>query len=71
MPAKAPNRPTWTRDSGTSPRAAAVRERGDYVLAIKANRGRLFTAVTQEFARSGKRSTAEQIDRSTHDRHEA
>jgi len=52
--------------------AAAVRERGgDYVLAIKANRGRLFTAVTQQFARSGKRSIAEQIDRSTHDRHEA
>ncbi len=51
--------------------AAAVRERrGHYVLAIKANRGRLFTAVTQQFARSGKRSTAEQIDRSSHDRHE-
>jgi predicted transposase YbfD/YdcC len=49
--------------------AAAVRERGgDYVLAIKANRGRLFTAVTQQFARSGQRSTAEQIERSTHDR---
>jgi predicted transposase YbfD/YdcC len=52
--------------------AAAVRERGgDYVLAIKANRGRLFTAVTQQFARSGKRSVAEQIDRSSHDRSEA
>jgi predicted transposase YbfD/YdcC len=52
--------------------AAAVRERGgDYVLAIKANRGRLFTAVTQQFARSGKRSAAGQIDRSTHDRREA
>ena len=51
--------------------ASAVRERGgDYVLAIKANRGRLFTAVTQQFARSGQRSTAEQIERSTHDRHE-
>jgi predicted transposase YbfD/YdcC len=51
--------------------AAAVRERGgDYVLAIKANRGRLFTAVTQQFARSGRRSTAERIDRSSHDRHE-
>src|SRR6204780_422787 len=49
--------------------AAAVRERGgDYVLAIKANRGRLLTAVTQQFARSGQRSTAEQIERSTHDR---
>jgi predicted transposase YbfD/YdcC len=52
--------------------AAAVRQRGgDYVLAIKANRGRLFTAVTQQFARSGKRSTAEQIDPASHDRREA
>src|ERR1700690_2746937 len=52
--------------------AGAVRERGgDYVLAIKANRGRLFTAVTQQFARSGTRSVAEQTDRSTHDRREA
>ncbi|SDR63608.1 Predicted transposase YbfD/YdcC associated with H repeats [Rhizobiales bacterium GAS113] len=52
--------------------AAAVLERGgDYVLAIKANRGRLYTAVTQQFARSGKRSIAERIDPSTHDRHEA
>jgi predicted transposase YbfD/YdcC len=51
--------------------AAAVLERsGDYVLAIKANRGPLFTAVTQQFARSGKRSIAEQIDSSTHDRRE-
>src|ERR1700727_2316372 len=51
--------------------AAAVRERGgDYVLAIKANRGRLFTTVTQQFARSGKRSVAEQIDHSIHDRRE-
>src|ERR1700687_2507162 len=51
--------------------AAAVRARGgDYVLAIKANRGPLFTAVTRQFARSGKRSIAEQIDRSTHDRRE-
>jgi predicted transposase YbfD/YdcC len=52
--------------------AAAVRARGgDYVLAIKANRGRLFRAVTQQFARSGKRSVAEQIGRFSHDRHEA
>jgi predicted transposase YbfD/YdcC len=52
--------------------AAAVLERGgDYVLAIKANRGRLFTAVTQQFARSGKRNNAEQIERSSHDRREA
>jgi predicted transposase YbfD/YdcC len=52
--------------------AAAVRERGgNYVLAIKANRGRLFTAVTQQFARSGKHNTAEQIDPTSHDRREA
>jgi predicted transposase YbfD/YdcC len=51
--------------------AAAVLERGgDYVLAIKANRGRLFTAVTQQFARSGKRSVAEQVSPSSHDRRE-
>ena len=51
--------------------AQAVRERGgDYVLAIKANRGRLFAAVTQQFGRSGKRSTTAQINRSTHDRSE-
>jgi predicted transposase YbfD/YdcC len=52
--------------------AAAVRDRGGhYVLAIKANRGRLFAAVTQQFARAGKRSTAGQVDRSSHDRSEA
>ena len=52
--------------------AAGVRERGGhYVLAIKANRGRLFRAVAQQFARSGTRSIAEQIDPSTHDRREA
>jgi predicted transposase YbfD/YdcC len=51
--------------------AAAVLDRdGHYVLAIKANRGPLFTAVTQQFARSGKRSLAEQINLSSHDRRE-
>lgn len=51
--------------------AAAVLERGgDYVLAIKANRGRLFKAVTQQFARSGKRSNADQVEPSSHDRRE-
>src|SRR5205823_5461220 len=49
---------------------AVLQRGGDYVLAIKANRGPLFTAVTQQFTRSGKRSTAEQIDQSTHDRSE-
>jgi len=51
--------------------AAAVLERdGDYALAIKANRGPLFRAVTQQFARSGRRSSVKQIDGSSHDRHE-
>jgi predicted transposase YbfD/YdcC len=51
--------------------AVAVLERGgDYVLAIKANRGPLFRAVTQQFARSGRRRSAEQIDSSSHGRRE-
>lgn len=51
--------------------AEAVRARGgDYVLAIKANRGRLFSTVTQQFGRSGQRRTATQSARSTHDRSE-
>jgi predicted transposase YbfD/YdcC len=51
--------------------ASAVLERGgDYVLTIKANRGPLFRAVTQQFARSGQRRSAEQVERSSHDRHE-
>jgi predicted transposase YbfD/YdcC len=50
--------------------AAAVLERGgDYVLAIKANRGPLFRAVVQQFARSGKRCSAEQVEL-VHDRRE-
>lgn len=52
--------------------ATTVLERGgDYVLAIKANRGPLFKAVVGHFARSGKRHIAEQRDPSTHDRSEA
>ena len=52
--------------------AAAVLDRGgQYVLTIKANRGPLFKAVTQQFARSGKRSSVQQTDRSAHDRSEA
>ena len=52
--------------------ASTVLDRnGDYVLAIKANRGPLFAAVAQEFTRSGKRSIAEQIEPSSHDRREA
>jgi predicted transposase YbfD/YdcC len=49
---------------------AVLKRGGDYALVIKANRGPLFETVTQQFARSGKRSTARQIDRSTHDRSE-
>jgi predicted transposase YbfD/YdcC len=52
--------------------AAAVLDRGgDYVLAIKANRGPLFTVVVGQFARSGKRSAAKQVEPSTHDRRES
>jgi len=51
--------------------AAAVLERGgDYVLAIKANRGPLFRAVAQQFTRSGKRRSTEQIEQASHDRRE-
>jgi len=49
---------------------AVLRRGGDYALVIKANRGPLFKTVTQQFARSGKRSTIRQINRSTHDRSE-
>lgn len=52
--------------------AAAVLERGgDYALAVKANRRPLFKAVTQQFTRSGKRSSTKQIEASIHDRSEA
>jgi len=44
---------------------------GDYVLAIKANRGPLFKAVIQRFLRSGQRSSVERLEPSTHDRREA
>jgi predicted transposase YbfD/YdcC len=51
--------------------AGAVRERGgQYALVVKANRGPLFKSVTQQFTRSGKRSSTKQIARSTHDRSE-
>jgi predicted transposase YbfD/YdcC len=44
---------------------------GDYVLAIKANRGPLFKVVVEQFARSGKRSAVKKVEPSTHDRREA
>jgi predicted transposase YbfD/YdcC len=52
--------------------ASTVLERGgDYVLAIKANRGPLFKTVVDQFARAGQRSTVQQLEPSTHDRREA
>jgi predicted transposase YbfD/YdcC len=51
--------------------AKAVLDRGgDYVLAIKGNRGPLFRAVAQQLTRSGKRRSAAQIEVSSHDRRE-
>jgi predicted transposase YbfD/YdcC len=51
--------------------AAVLKRGGDYSLAIKANCRPLFKAVTRQFTRSGKRSSAKQIDPSVHDRSEA
>jgi predicted transposase YbfD/YdcC len=52
--------------------AAAVLERGgDYALRIKSNCRPLFKAVTQQFTRSGKRSSIKQVEPSAHDRSEA
>src|SRR6266571_3647457 len=43
---------------------------GDYVLALKENQSSLFAAVKRRFARAGKRSVAERLELSTHDRRE-
>jgi len=51
--------------------SAVLKRGGDYVLAIKGNRGPLFKVVTQQFARSGKRRDADEIEPSGHDRREA
>ena len=51
--------------------STVLKRGGDYVLAIKANRGPLFRAVTRQFVRSGKRQSAEQVEPSSHDRREA
>jgi predicted transposase YbfD/YdcC len=52
--------------------ATKVLERsGDYVLAIKANRGPLFRAVVGQFTRAGKRFVATQFEPSTHGRRES
>lgn len=51
--------------------ATTVLDRGgNYVLALKKNQGKLFTAVAQRFARGGKRSVAQKLELSTHDRRE-
>jgi predicted transposase YbfD/YdcC len=53
------------------PFATAVLDRGaHYVLALKKNQSRLFAAVERRFARRAVRSTARQIEPSTHDRRE-
>lgn len=54
------------------PFATTVLKRGGhYVLALKANQGKLFDAVARRFARIGKRSIAKRVEPSTHDRHES
>jgi len=51
--------------------AKQVLEQGaDYVLALKKNQGKLFPAVESRFTRAGKRSTAQRLERCTHDRRE-
>ena len=52
--------------------ATTVLERGGhYVLAVKKNQSKLFAAVERCFARAGTRSSAVQIEPSTHDRRES
>lgn len=54
------------------PFATTVLQRGgQYVLALKENQGKLFDAVAQRLARAGKRSTAEHVEPSAHDRYES
>lgn len=51
--------------------AETIRARGgDYVLAIKGNRGPLFAAVRRQLQRSGQRSAAAQLAQSSHGRRE-
>lgn len=53
------------------PFAAMVLEQGaNFVLALKQNQGKLYNAVVRRFARGGKRSVAQRIELSTHDRQE-
>lgn len=54
------------------PFAKKVLARGaHYVLALKENQSKLFAAVERCFTRSGKRSVAQQVEPSAHDRHES
>jgi predicted transposase YbfD/YdcC len=54
------------------PFAKTVLKRGGhFVLALKQNQAKLFEAVTRRFARVRKRSVAQRIEPSTHDRREA
>jgi predicted transposase YbfD/YdcC len=54
------------------PFATMVRARGGhFALALKENQAKLHAAVARRFARGGKRSTAQQRQRATHDRHES
>jgi predicted transposase YbfD/YdcC len=54
------------------PFAKKVLERGaHYVLALKGNQSKLFAEVERCFTRSGKRSAAQRVEPSTHDRYES
>ena len=54
------------------PFASKVLARGaHYVLALKGNQSKLFAEVERCFARSGKRSVAQRLEPSTHDRSES
>jgi predicted transposase YbfD/YdcC len=54
------------------PFAKKVLERGaHYVLALKENQSKLFAEVERWFTRSGKRSVAQRVEPSTHDRYES
>src|SRR5580700_10735734 len=50
--------------------AMVLRRGGHYVLALKKNQKKLFEATVRRFARAGKRSVANSIEPSTHDRRE-
>ncbi len=51
--------------------ATVLKRGGHFALALKENQSKLFDAVARRFARAGKRSVAERLELSTHDRREA